>query len=126
WQPDYELLVESFIPGRELTVAVLGIKGESARALTVTELKPSVEFYDYTAKYTDGVTQHIIPAQIPDDIAALAMRWAVAAHEVMGCSGSSRSDFRWDDTKGKEGLYWLEVNTQPGMIALSLVSEQAI
>lgn len=120
WHHFEQLLVEPFIKGRELTVAVLG--GE---ALSVTELKPNAGFYDYDAKYTDGLTTHICPAEVPDDIAAAMMDAALQAHRLLGCRGASRSDFRWDDEQGEAGLYLLEVNTQPGMTPLSLVPEQA-
>ncbi|WP_347270041.1 D-alanine--D-alanine ligase [Rhizorhabdus histidinilytica] len=120
WQTFATLLAEPFIRGRELTVAVLG-----DRALGVTELVPSSGFYDYEAKYTDGLTTHICPADIPADIAEAAMRMALDAHRLLGCKGTSRSDFRWDDEQGEAGLYLLEVNTQPGMTPLSLVPEQA-
>ena len=114
-------LVETFIPGRELTVGVMG-----DRALGVTELRPQGGFYDYESKYTDGKTVHLCPAPIPDDIARLAMEYAVTAHRILGCLGVSRSDFRYDDTAGDPGqLYLLELNTQPGMTPLSLVPEQA-
>jgi D-alanine-D-alanine ligase len=120
WQQFERLLAEPFIKGHELTVAVLG--GE---ALAVTELKPTQGFYDYDAKYTDGLTQHVCPAQIPPAIAEAAMAMALKAHQLLGCRGCSRADFRWDDERGEEGLYLLEVNTQPGMTPLSLVPEQA-
>jgi D-alanine-D-alanine ligase len=120
WQEFDQLLAEPFIRGRELTVAVLG--GE---ALAVTELQPKSGFYDYAAKYTDGLTEHICPAKVPAAITDEAMRMALAAHRHLGCRGASRSDFRWDDEQGVEGLYLLEVNTQPGMTPLSLVPEQA-
>ncbi|AJP72050.1 D-alanine--D-alanine ligase [Sphingomonas hengshuiensis] len=120
WQEFDELLAEPFIRGRELTTAVLG--GE---ALGVTELKPKSGFYDYAAKYTDGLTDHICPADIPDDVADACKRIALDAHRLLGCKGASRSDFRWDDSQGVEGLFLLEVNTQPGMTPLSLVPEQA-
>ena len=120
WRHFDRLLAEPFVPGRELTVAVLG-----DRALAVTELKIDSGFYDYEHKYTDGVTTHVCPAAIPDEIAAQAMRMAEEAHRLLGCRGCSRSDFRWDDTRGTAGLYLLEVNTQPGMTPLSLVPEQA-
>jgi D-alanine-D-alanine ligase len=120
WQDFDELLAEPFIRGRELTTAVLG-----DRALGVTELKPKSGFYDYDSKYTDGMTEHVCPANIPDDIAAACCDMALKAHRVLGCKGTSRSDFRWDDEKGVEGLFLLEVNTQPGMTPLSLVPEQA-
>jgi len=120
WQIFPTLLAEPFIRGRELTVAVLG-----DRALCVTELVPTSGFYDYEAKYTDGLTTHVCPADIPQDIADAAMRMALDAHRLLGCKGTSRSDFRWDDEQGEQGLYLLEVNTQPGMTPLSLVPEQA-
>ncbi|MET0270751.1 MAG: D-alanine--D-alanine ligase [Sphingomonas sp.] len=120
WSRFDTLLAEPFIKGRELTVAVLG-----DRALAVTELKPKGGFYDYDSKYTDGLTVHVCPAQIPAVIAESAMAMALKAHHVLGCRGASRSDFRWDDEAGEAGLYLLEVNTQPGMTPLSLVPEQA-
>ncbi len=120
WQEFDELLAEPFIRGRELTTAVLG-----ERALAVTELKPKSGFYDYDSKYTDGMTEHICPANIPDAIAQACLDMALKAHRVLGCKWTSRSDFRWDDEKGVGGLYLLEVNTQPGMTPLSLVPEQA-
>ncbi len=124
WQAFDELLAEPFIRGRELTTAVLG-SGPAARPLGVTELKPKSGFYDYDAKYTEGLTDHICPANIPADIADACCELALKAHRVLGCRGVSRADFRWDDEKGVEGLYLLEVNTQPGMTPLSLVPEQA-
>jgi D-alanine-D-alanine ligase len=120
WNEFHDLLAEPFIKGRELTVAVLGDE-----ALAVTELKPKAGFYDYAAKYTDGLTVHECPAQVPDDIAEAMMATAAKAHRLLGCKGASRSDFRWDDEQGGAGLYLLEVNTQPGMTPLSLVPEQA-
>ncbi|MBN8817818.1 MAG: D-alanine--D-alanine ligase [Sphingomonas sp.] len=120
WQEFDELLAEPFIRGRELTVAVLGDK-----ALAVTELRPKSGFYDYEAKYTDGLTEHICPADVPAEIAEAMMAIALKAHRLLGCRSTSRSDFRWDDERGLDGLFLLEVNTQPGMTALSLVPEQA-
>lgn len=120
WQEFDELLAEPFIRGRELTTAVLG-----DQALMVTELKPKSGFYDFDAKYTDGLTEHVCPAQIPDEITEACKRLALDAHRLLGCKGASRSDFRWDDHLGVEGLFLLEVNTQPGMTPLSLVPEQA-
>ncbi|MBX9729310.1 MAG: D-alanine--D-alanine ligase [Sphingopyxis sp.] len=120
WLEFAELLAEPFIKGRELTVAVLG--GE---ALAVTELVVSTGFYDYDAKYTEGLTRHVCPAEIPDAIAARMKTIALDAHRLLGCKGASRSDFRWDDEAGEAGIFLLEVNTQPGMTALSLVPEQA-
>jgi len=120
WKHFDRLLAEPFIKGRELTVAVLGDE-----ALAVTELKPKAGFYDFDAKYTDGMTEHVCPAQVPDDVAASMMDMALKAHQLLGCRGASRSDFRWDDEQGEAGVYLLEVNTQPGMTPLSLVPEQA-
>ncbi|MEP7223197.1 MAG: D-alanine--D-alanine ligase [Novosphingobium sp.] len=120
WQEFASLLAEPFIRGLELTTAVIG-----NRALTVTELKPKSGFYDFDAKYTDGMTDHICPAQIPDDIAQACKDIALRSHQLLGCKGTSRSDFRWDDSQGLAGLFLLEVNTQPGMTPLSLVPEQA-
>jgi D-alanine-D-alanine ligase len=120
WQEFDELLAEPFIKGRELTVAVI-----RDQALAVTELQPKAGFYDYAAKYTDGLTVHICPAEVPDNIARTMMDMAARAHRLLGCKGASRSDFRWDDEQGEAGIYLLEVNTQPGMTPLSLVPEQA-
>jgi D-alanine-D-alanine ligase len=119
WQEFERLLAEPFIKGRELTVAVLG-----EEALAVTELMPVAGFYDYDAKYTEGLTTHVCPAEIPDDVRDAALAMALDAHRLLGCKGCSRSDFRWDEEQGLEGLYLLEVNTQPGMTPLSLVPEQ--
>ena len=120
WQEFDELLAEPFIKGRELTVAVLG-----GKALCVTELVPKSGFYDFDAKYTDGLTEHVCPAQIPQDIADYMMELALRAHQMLGCKGASRTDFRWDDELGRDGVFVLETNTQPGMTPLSLVREQA-
>jgi len=120
WHHFERLLAEPFVKGRELTVAVL-----NDEALAVTELKPVAGFYDYDAKYTDGLTVHVCPAEIPDDIAQAMMDMAATAHRLLGCKGASRSDFRWDDEAGEAGIYLLEINTQPGMTPLSLVPEQA-
>ena len=121
WEDVEILLVEPFVAGRELTVAVLG-----DRALGVTELRPNEGFYDYEAKYTDGKTVHLCPAPVPDSIAQQAMEHALTAHRALGCRGVSRADFRYDDTAQDPGdLFMLELNTQPGMTPLSLVPEQA-
>jgi len=120
WHQFDHLLAEPFIKGRELTVAVL-----NNEPLAVTELKPVAGFYDYDAKYTDGMTVHECPANVPDDVARSMMDMAARAHRLLGCKGASRSDFRWDDEQGEAGVYLLEVNTQPGMTPLSLVPEQA-
>lgn len=113
------VMVETYAPGRELTVAVLG-----DRALGVTEIVTE-GWYDYDAKYRPGGSRHVIPAEIPDEIAAACRDYAVRAHQVLGCRGLSRSDFRWDDTRGLDGLIILETNTQPGMTPTSLAPEQA-
>lgn len=120
WRHFPHLLAEPYIRGRELTTAVLG-----DAALLVTELRPKSGFYDFDAKYTDGMTEHVCPAEIPEEIAQACKDIALKAHRLLGCKGTSRSDFRWDDEQGVDGLYLLEVNTQPGMTPLSLVPEQA-
>ena len=120
WQEFPSLLAEPYIRGRELTAAVLG-----ERALMVTELVPKSGFYDFAAKYTDGMTEHVCPAQIPENITRLCLDYALRAHKLLGCRGTSRTDFRWDDERGEAGLFVLETNTQPGMTPLSLVPEQA-
>ncbi|WP_427969489.1 D-alanine--D-alanine ligase [Altererythrobacter sp.] len=124
WQEFRQLLAEPFIRGRELTTAVID-GPDGPQALGVTELIVKSGFYDYENKYTDGKTEHVCPAQIPDGIAALCCEYAVRAHKVLGCRGTSRTDFRWDDEQGEAGLFVLETNTQPGMTPLSLVPEQA-
>jgi D-alanine-D-alanine ligase len=110
-------MVEQFIPGRELTVGVL-----ADRALAVTEIL-AAGFYDYHAKYAQGGSRHVIPAEIPPDITARAKDIALAAHRALGCRGATRADLRYDDATGR--LVLLEVNTQPGMTATSLLPEQA-
>lgn len=118
--PTQRLLVEVYVPGRELTCAVL-----NGEALTVTEIAPKEGFYDYRAKYTDGFADHVLPADIPPELTALIRDWSERAHNVLGCRGVSRADFRWNVEEGLNGLHLLEVNTQPGMTPLSLVPEQA-
>ncbi|MBB2200401.1 D-alanine--D-alanine ligase [Gluconacetobacter tumulisoli] len=127
WTYGPKALVEEFIPGRELTVGVMG-----NRALTITDITPNPdaahEFYDYAAKYEAGGSHHVLPAQIHPDAFAEALRIAVVAHQALGCAGASRTDFRYDDTGCGDGpgrLVILEVNTQPGMTATSLLPEQA-
>ena len=121
WAFGTDVLVEKYIPGRELTVAVM-----DGRPVAVTELRPLQGFYDYEAKYTDGKTEHLVPAPVPEAIAAQAMEWARLAHDTLGCRGVTRCDFRYDDTGDPPGtLYLLEINTQPGLTPLSLVPEQA-
>ena len=125
WPPDAPIMAEVYVPGRELSVAVMG-----DQALGVIELRPKAVFYDYNAKYTAGVSDHFMPAPIPPAIAEQAMAAALAAHRTLGCRGISRSDFRYDDTgvnnRGEPGqLALLELNSQPGMTPLSLVPEIA-
>ncbi|QFT77073.1 D-alanine--D-alanine ligase [Erythrobacter sp. THAF29] len=124
WQEFAELLAEPFIKGRELTTAVID-SAHGTRALGVTELIIEHGFYDYEHKYTEGRTQHVCPADIPSEIAALCEEYAIRAHKVLGCRGTSRTDYRWDEEAGEDGLFVLETNTQPGMTPLSLVPEQA-
>jgi D-alanine-D-alanine ligase len=124
WQEFAELLAEPFIRGRELTTAVID-GADGPRALGVTELVIDNGFYDYEHKYTEGRTLHVFPAKLPPEITALCEQYAVKAHQVLGCHGTSRTDFRWDDEAGEAGLFVLETNTQPGMTPLSLVPEQA-
>lgn len=112
-----EILVEKYIPGKELTVSCI-----DGKAYVVTEIRPTVEFYNYQAKYTDGVTKHILPAEIPDDIAEKCKRWAEKLHRKLGCRAVSRIDVRYNE---EDGPVFLEINTHPGMTPLSLVPEQA-
>jgi D-alanine-D-alanine ligase len=121
WRFGSEMLVERFIPGRELTVAVQG-----DRALGVCEIVPRGTFYDYTAKYAPGGSDHLTPAPVPAAVYRRALDIGLAAHRALGCRGISRADLRWDDTAdGDRGLYLLEVNTQPGMTPTSLVPDIA-
>lgn len=115
-----DYLVEEFIPGRELTTAVMG-----DRAMGVTEIIAHKDFYDYEAKYADGGSSHIVPADIPAEITAACLEQALTAHRALGCQGLSRTDFRWDEMRGVNGLFILEVNTQPGLTPTSLAPEQA-
>lgn len=119
---DATVLAEEYIAGREMTVAVL-----NGKALGVLEIVPSVDWYDYSAKYTDGGAKHIVPADMPADDYAAMMAMAEKAHEALGCRGVSRTDFRYDDTKKgeKPRIVILETNTQPGMTSLSLVPDIA-
>lgn len=117
--PKKSYLLEKYIPGRELTVAVL-----NGKPFTVTDII-SNDWYDYDAKYKKGGSKHIIPADIPNDVYEMCVNYAVTAHNTLGCRGITRSDFRWNEKEGIKGLYILELNTQPGMTKTSLVPEQA-
>lgn len=112
-----EILLETYIPGRELTVMCL-----EGKAYVVTELKAKNEFYDYAAKYTAGLTEHILPADLPNDISQTCCRYAEIMHKALGCNTLSRCDFRYNP---QDGVVFLEINTNPGMTSLSLVPEQA-
>lgn len=116
--PD-EVMVEAFAPGRELTTSVM-----DGRALTVTDIL-TTGWYDYDAKYKEGGSTHVVPADVPSEIFQLCQDYALRAHSALGCNGISRTDFRWDESKGVEGLILLETNTQPGMTPTSLTPEQA-
>ena len=118
WRYGDHLMAEEFIPGRELTVAVLG-----DRALAVTEITTLRDYYDFDAKYEAGGSQHVIPADLPAHVTEAAMEFALKAHQALGCRGATRSDFRYDDKRDR--LVILETNTQPGMTPTSLVPEQA-
>lgn len=113
------VMVEEFVRGRELTVAVMDDK-----ALTVTDIL-TTGWYDYDAKYVEGGSTHVLPADLPEDVFAACLDIAERAHKALGCKGVSRADFRWDDERGLDGLILLEVNTQPGMTPTSLAPEQA-
>jgi D-alanine-D-alanine ligase len=118
WRYGDYLMAEEYIPGRELTVAVLG-----DRALAVTEITTLRDYYDFDAKYAAGGSRHVIPAELPAQITKAAMDAALVAHQALGCRGATRSDFRYDEEKDR--LVILETNTQPGMTPTSLVPEQA-
>ncbi|HTL65667.1 MAG TPA: D-alanine--D-alanine ligase [Pseudolabrys sp.] len=120
WAFGDQILVEPYIPGKELTCAVMG-----DRALGVIEIVPTVKFYDYEAKYAPGGSRHLLPAPIAADVYREVQRLALAAHRALGCRGVTRADFRFDDSLGAKGLFCLEVNTQPGMTETSLVPELA-
>ena len=118
WRYGDYLMAEEYIPGRELTVAVLG-----DRALAVTEITTLRDYYDFDAKYASGGSKHVIPADLPAQVTKAAMDAALLAHRALGCRGATRSDFRYDEKKDR--LVILETNTQPGMTPTSLVPEQA-
>ncbi len=113
------VMIERFVPGRELTTTVL-----DDQALAVTDIITE-KWYDYAAKYNLGGSRHVVPADVPAEITAACLDYALRAHQALGCRGLSRTDFRWDETKGLEGLILLETNTQPGMTPTSLSPEQA-
>ncbi|SNS71745.1 D-alanine--D-alanine ligase [Tropicimonas sediminicola] len=112
------VMVEAFAPGRELTTTVMG-----DRALTVTDILTD-GWYDYDAKYKPGGSRHVVPAEIPSEIFDACLDYALRAHQALGCRGISRTDFRWDESRGLDGLILLETNTQPGMTPTSLSPEQ--
>ena len=121
WPFGDQILVEPYIPGKELTCAVMG-----EQALGVIEIVPAVKFYDYEAKYAPGGSKHLLPAPIAPAVYKEVQRLALAAHQALGCRGVTRSDFRYDDSvEAAKGLFCLEVNTQPGMTETSLVPEMA-
>lgn len=121
WKFGEHVLVERYIPGREIQVAVMG-----DRVLGAIEIRAHGRFYDYEAKYTDGKATHLMPAPLPKEIYDELCVQALKAHQILGCRGATRSDWRYDDTAGEPGrFYLLEINTQPGMTPLSLVPEIA-
>jgi D-alanine-D-alanine ligase len=125
WPYGEEVLVERFIPGRELTVAVRG-EGGAARAMGAIEIRYGTSFFDYKAKYSDGQAEHVMPPEIHPAAYGELLAMAEGAHRTLGCRGISRSDFRYDDSEGEPGtLYLLEINTQPGMTPISLVPDIA-
>ena len=121
WPFGADVLVERYVPGREIQVAVMG-----ERAIGAIEIRPEGRFYDYEAKYTEGRARHLMPAPITSKAYEEALALALAAHRTLGCRGVTRADLRYDDTSGEPGrFYLLEINTQPGMTPLSLVPEIA-
>jgi D-alanine-D-alanine ligase len=120
WSYGNEVMVEEYIHGKELSAAYF-----NGKAIGVLELKPKVKFLDYGAKYTAGVTDHIMPAEIPDEVYKKALKYTEVIHEALGCRTLSRCDFRYDEDKGVEGLYFLEVNTHPGFTRYSIFPDIA-
>jgi len=118
------VMVEEYVPGRELTTTVIG-SNENSRPLLVTDIQTE-GWYNYQAKYVKGGSHHYLPADIPQKINDLCLSYALTAHRELGCRGISRSDFRWNEAKGEKGLVLLETNTQPGMTPTSLAPEQAV
>jgi len=125
WKYGEYVLIEKYIPGKELSVGVLDRSNGEAEAFTVTEIRTDLEFYNYEAKYSNGGSYHVLPAEIPSDIFVKAIDYAELVHKKLGCSGASRTDFRYNPEEGSSGLYFLEINNQPGMTPTSLVPEQA-
>ena len=121
WSFGEEVMVERYIPGREITVAVL-----DGKAQAVTEIVSHTRFFDYEAKYSDIRTEYILPAQVPDDVYKAALDYAERVFAVIGCRGIARCDFRFDDTKGVAGLCFLEINTQPGFTPVSIGPSQVV
>lgn len=122
WTFGDEVLVERYIPGKELTVGIL-----DGKAQAVTEIISHTRFFDYEAKYKDARTELVLPAQIPDTVYKTALDYAERVYKVLGCSGLARCDFRYDDSKpGADGLYFLEINTQPGLTAESIGPSQVV
>ena len=121
WEKNFpdQVLVEKFIPGRELTTTIMG-----GQPLGVTDIITD-NWYDYESKYNLGASKHIVPAEIPKEIYEACEDFALRAHMALGCKGISRADFRWDNSRGIDGLFLLEINTQPGMTPTSLSPEQA-
>ena len=117
-------MIEQFIPGKDLTVTVVG-SGNASKALAVTDIVTD-GWYDYHSKYSPGESIHVLPADIPKEIRDLCLTFATKAHQKLGCRGISRTDFRWDQTKGEDGIFLLETNNQPGMTPTSLAPEQAL
>lgn len=120
WKGHKEVLVEEYIPGRELTVAVL-----DERSLEVLEIKPKQGFYDFESKYTPGRTEYLVPAPLPIGVRKEVLHYAQLAHVTLGCSGVTRADFRYDESRRNEGIKLLEINTQPGLTPTSLVPQIA-
>lgn len=114
------MMIEAYAPGRELSVAVVADK-----ALTVTDIISTTGWYDYVAKYQDGGSRHVLPADMPADVFAACLDYAERCHKALGCRGVTRTDLRWDESRGVDGLIVLETNTQPGMTPTSLAPEQA-
>jgi D-alanine-D-alanine ligase len=121
WSENDDVLVEEYIPGKELTVAIL-----DGKAQAVTEIVAQTEFFDYEAKYKAQDTQYILPAPVAEDVYKKAMAQAESVYKAIGCSGLARCDFRFDDTKGADGLCLLEINNQPGLTAESIGPSQVV